>query len=115
MAWKIVTEARYWEMLGMLPPACHLGKGFLVGEPVRHDADGYPMFTPFLTVDGVHYEGDAPMTTHAFRALDARAAVAPRGWTYAETSTNRPGDMAAAYADETGVDYSTALARCNMD
>lgn len=31
------------------------------------------------------------------------------------TATNRPGDEAAIYAVETGCDYSTALARCNMD
>jgi hypothetical protein len=29
------SEARYDEMLGILPPALWLGKGFLVGEP--HD------------------------------------------------------------------------------
>jgi hypothetical protein len=30
-------------------------------------------------------------------------------------ATNRPGDMAAAYAAETGVSYSAALVACNMD
>lgn len=30
-------------------------------------------------------------------------------------ATSRPGDQAAVYAEETGVDYATALARCNMD
>ncbi len=33
----------------------------------------------------------------------------------ARTATNRPGDMAAAYAEETGLDYATALVHCNMD
>ena len=27
----------------------------------------------------------------------------------------RPGDMAAIYAEENGVDYATALVHCNMD
>ena len=27
----------------------------------------------------------------------------------------RPGDYAAVYAEENGIDYSTALALCNMD
>lgn len=30
-------------------------------------------------------------------------------------ATNRPGDQAAIYAEETGIDYATALVRCNMD
>ena len=30
-------------------------------------------------------------------------------------ATNRPGDQAAAYAEETGVSYSEALVACNMD
>lgn len=32
-----------------------------------------------------------------------------------KTASNRPGDEAAAYAEETGIDYSTALRLCNMD
>jgi hypothetical protein len=38
MPWKEVSEARYDEMLGILPPAMWVGKGFLVGEP--HDFVG---------------------------------------------------------------------------
>jgi hypothetical protein len=30
-------------------------------------------------------------------------------------ATNRPGDQAAVYAEETGVSYSEALVACNMD
>lgn len=30
-------------------------------------------------------------------------------------SSNRPGDMAAEYAAETGMSYSQALVACNMD
>jgi hypothetical protein len=33
---KECTEERYDEMLGILPPALMLGKGFLVGEPFDH-------------------------------------------------------------------------------
>ncbi|CAM5656486.1 hypothetical protein MAUB1S_11418 [Mycolicibacterium aubagnense] len=32
-----------------------------------------------------------------------------------QVSSNRPGDQAAIYAAETGVDYATALVHCNMD
>ncbi len=33
----------------------------------------------------------------------------------APAATSRPGDQAAIYAEETGVDYATALVHCNMD
>jgi hypothetical protein len=36
MTIKECTEARYDEMLGVLPPAHWTGKGFLVGEPSTH-------------------------------------------------------------------------------
>lgn len=32
-----------------------------------------------------------------------------------ELFDSRPGAMAAAYAEETGLDYATALVHCNMD
>jgi hypothetical protein len=32
-----------------------------------------------------------------------------------EACNVRPGDMAALYAEETGLDYATALVHCNMD
>lgn len=48
------------------------------------------------------------------RAADAlaRAIIESRPKVVA---TNRPGDMAAIYAEETGLDYATALIHCNMD
>lgn len=39
----------------------------------------------------------------------------PRPAASMTVATNRPGDEAAAYAEETGCDYATALVRCNMD
>jgi hypothetical protein len=67
--WKLVSEARYWEMLGCLPPAVQTGAGFLVGEPWRHDDGGRPMFAPFLEFGGKFYEGIDPMTIQQFRAI----------------------------------------------
>lgn len=32
-----------------------------------------------------------------------------------KVASNRPGDMAAEYAEENGVSYSRALIACNMD
>jgi hypothetical protein len=34
---------------------------------------------------------------------------------YRPAASTRPGDAAAIYAEETGVDYATALVHCNMD
>lgn len=42
-----------------------------------------------------------------FALIDSRQPPAP--------ATNRPGDQAAIYAEETGIDYATALVHCNMD
>jgi hypothetical protein len=41
--------------------------------------------------------------------------VALKAETPVPVATNRPGDHAAIYAEETGVDYATALVHCNMD
>jgi uncharacterized protein YfaA (DUF2138 family) len=39
--------------------------------------------------------------------------LAPRPWD--RVATNRPGDQAAIFAEEEGIDYATALRMCNMD
>ena len=67
--WKKVSEARYNEVLDVLPPAVWAGVGFLVGEPFDHTADGYPRFTAFAKIDGQHYESTEPLTHKQFRAL----------------------------------------------
>lgn len=70
---KQVSAARYDDMLNILPPALWLGRGFLVGEPMRHDDHGRAMFTAFLhTGRGeavTYYEALEPMTVRDFRAL----------------------------------------------
>lgn len=76
---KPCTFARYWEMLEILPPALMMDRGFLVGEPWRHDEHGRPMFAAFVSFgdpfnrDGVstYYESEGPMTVADFRALCA--------------------------------------------
>jgi hypothetical protein len=57
---------------------------------------------------GIPLKGDDTVE----RAVDAlaRAVIESR-----PVATNRPGDMAAIYAEETGIDYATALVHCNMD
>lgn len=76
MDWKEVDEARYDEMLGILPPAYWDGKGFLVGEPFDHRTckiSGYttPTFAAFVSHKGKYYEGPN-MTVAEFRAFDLK-------------------------------------------
>ncbi len=70
MKFKEVTEARFDEMLGMLPPLAWDSKGFLVSEAWRHNDAGQPMFAPFLSVNGKFYEGDEPITVPDWRKLN---------------------------------------------
>jgi hypothetical protein len=73
---KQVSDDRYDEMLGVLPPAVWLAKGFLVGEAWTHKRcsitgqAGTPAFAPFLDYRGKYYEGPEPMTIAEFRALN---------------------------------------------
>lgn len=67
--WKIVSEERYMEMLEILPPIGWSTKGFLVGEPWRHDDKGRGMYAPFLSLNGRYAEGDGPITIQDFRAF----------------------------------------------
>ena len=80
---KAVTEDRYDEMLGAVPPAAHNQIGFLVGEAWtgkaceatdcqqkcrnRYDCDA---FRAFVERAGSFYECLSPMTIGEFRALD---------------------------------------------
>ena len=73
--WKEVDEARFDEMLGVLPPALHLSKGFLVGEPFDHrtctiTGHTMPSYAAFLQHGGKFYEGPN-MTVPEFRNLKA--------------------------------------------
>lgn len=66
--WKEIDEARYYEMLGVLPPAAQSGLGFLLGEPYDHNERGLPRFAAFVEINGKFYEG-SPMTRVAFSIL----------------------------------------------
>ena len=45
--WIPTTETMYWEMLGALPPRKMVGDNFMVGEPLRHNADGLLVYACF--------------------------------------------------------------------
>lgn len=48
-AWIPTTEAMYWHMLEALPPRKMLGRNFMVGEPLRHNANGEAVHACFAT------------------------------------------------------------------
>jgi hypothetical protein len=71
--WREVTEERYEEQLGVVPPAIYLNHGFLVGEVTTARLCGRskkhrPVFAAFMNINGRYYEGPA-LTVPEFRAL----------------------------------------------
>jgi hypothetical protein len=80
VTWKEVTEARYMDMLEMVPPAVMGPTGFMVGEPASQTAEGELTFAAFRQKDGKHYEADRPMTVREFR----RVCPTVRDYAYSE-------------------------------
>lgn len=67
-SWLPSTRERYDHMLGAVPPALHLTRGFLVGEAQHHDDAGVPYFTAFRYLMGGEYQtGSRPLSTAEFR------------------------------------------------
>ncbi len=81
MRWVEVSEARYDEMLGMLPPAVTTYYGFLVGEPFDHRECEVTRivrasYAAFVLYHGKYYEGPN-MTAPEFRKLNLEAVLCP--------------------------------------
>lgn len=83
MKWFFSTDDRYWEMLGMLPPACQRDIGFLVGEPYDHGrctASGLikPRYTAFVWIRslGWIFESEGPMTVAEFLRVTEESVLA---------------------------------------
>ena len=72
-----VTEERYYEMLGVLPPERMSGGAFLVGEPVDHN--GHFRYDYYFAKDGRYYHGGLN-TTREFDTL-YEAELSKRGST----------------------------------
>jgi hypothetical protein len=73
LTWLEVDEARYDEMLNILPPVIFGADGFLVGEAWDHDPiRGLPRFAAFVRADGKYWEATLPMSAADFRVLDLR-------------------------------------------
>lgn len=72
--WEEVSEERYDEMLGVLPPAIMTGFGFLVGEPSTHrtcdvTGDVRAAWQPFARVGSKYYGATQCMTIPEFKQL----------------------------------------------
>jgi hypothetical protein len=72
---KQVSDARYDEMLGVVPPALWISHGFLVGEPENHRTCTInkricSTFAAFVQHDGKYFESLEAMTVAEFRAVD---------------------------------------------
>lgn len=72
VTWDETTEEFYMEMLEVLPPACWMRGGFLVGEPADHHAkSGLPRFQAHIKRGGKYLVASRPMTRDEFKALFA--------------------------------------------
>lgn len=113
---KEIDSEAFWYALEVLPPL------------QWHDADGVSRFcmseftfgritNQYATIIGA---GEKRFFTKPVRFNDRSTYITAdliRSYDadQARARSTRPGDEAAIYAEETGCDYSTALARCNMD
>ena len=48
--WIPTTEDMFWEMLECVPPRAQIAGAFLVGEPLRHNAEGKAVHACFKQV-----------------------------------------------------------------
>lgn len=65
-AWIETTEKMYWNMLECVPPRAQLGDRFLVGEALRHDAEGKAVHSCFKEVGSQFFAKN--MTVEHFKA-----------------------------------------------
>ena len=69
--WVPTTEKMYYDMLEVLPPVKSRSDGgwtgFLMGEPVNHDAWGDAIYSAYICVDGKFYAQN--MTVKEFKDL----------------------------------------------
>jgi len=73
IAWSPTTEEKFNEMLCILPPAAMIKGGFLVGEPMDHDAgNGQPRFEAYKQHSGVYEVANRPMTYAEFQSEMAK-------------------------------------------
>jgi hypothetical protein len=67
--WEQTTEAKFWQMLEVLPPIDQGKGGFLVGEPWDHHAKtGQPRYAAYRVIYGNFWTANRPMTRKEFAA-----------------------------------------------
>ncbi len=75
VTWIETTEERYYDMLGVLPPASQgsmlraNANGFQVGEATDHNERGQPTFATFKEESGKFYESSEALTFREFKAM----------------------------------------------
>jgi hypothetical protein len=68
ITWIETTEADYWDMLEVLPPAYQGRGGFLVGEPFDHcAATGRPRFSGYRQLGDRYFVASRAMTISEFK------------------------------------------------
>ena len=70
--WRETTEAKFHDMLNVLPPAAAVPgySHFMVGEPYDHHAvTGQPRFSAFRQSGGNYFEFSRPMTFREFKQI----------------------------------------------
>lgn len=75
--WREVTEAKFDEMLNVLPPAAFVRgfSHFMVGEPWDHHAlTGQPRFSAYKFTGGKYFEFSRPMTFREFKQIAGETA-----------------------------------------
>jgi hypothetical protein len=67
--WKKTTEERYNAELDHMIPTGMTNCGFLVGEPVDHNAERQPRYGAFVKISGEFFESTVPITVNEFDSL----------------------------------------------
>ena len=68
ISWSETTEAEYWDMLGVLPPAIYEKGGFMVGEAYDHDAiTNQPRYSAYRKRGEVFERASRPLTIAEYK------------------------------------------------
>ena len=70
-AWHATTNERREELMNVLPPI-YVSGGFGVGEPIRHDDEGRPVYLCVATVNGQTWVRELPRDEMALAILALR-------------------------------------------
>lgn len=60
--WEEITEERYYDLLGCVPPEWQEGYAFAVGEPLCHMTNGEAVHECCIEIDGQFYSKPFPVS-----------------------------------------------------